>query len=182
MKRLQLYYPVRPHAVNRPWGYEDPVYEQFGFTQHNGVDLDLVPGQKIHAPIGGSVVNAGDQPEGSGIFVSIISDDQYLFDDGISAYVLIEFFHCEKILVNIGDGVTIGQLIARGDTTGRATGPHTHMQPRRVTMTKVPDASTPHAYRIHDASCVLADLDTNDANNTFDPEPYWNQRYASAGN
>ena len=179
MEKLQLYYPVNPHKINRAWGVPDPLYKQFGFDRHNGVDLNLINGQQIFAPIHSSVINVGNQPNGSGIFVSIISDDQYQFDDGKSAYVLLEFFHCQKILVNIGDTVMVGQPIALGDNTGCTTGSHTHMQPRRMNLSQVADTAGISAYRIRNVNYALMPVDINDANNTFDPESYWNKQYAN---
>lgn len=45
-------YPIKPYVVNQPWGVHDPKdYSQFGFTDHNGIDLALAPDKKIYAPI-----------------------------------------------------------------------------------------------------------------------------------
>lgn len=179
MKQFELYYPVKPHLVNRPWGFEDPLYQQFGFNRHNGVDLALVNGQEICAPMPGNIINIGNDPTGSGIFVSLVSDEQYYFSDGKTTFVLLDFFHCQRILVNIGDHVELGQTIALGDNTGITTGAHTHIQPRREYLKELPDSATVHAYRIRDINYGFTDVDTNNANNTFDPEPYWNQKYAA---
>lgn len=178
MKPLELYYPVKPHTVNRSWGFVDPIYKQFGFNRHNGVDLALVNGQEIHAPFAGTIINIGNDPSGSGIFVSIVSDCEYSFPDGKVAYVLLDFFHCQKIIVNIGDTVELGQVLALGDNTGVTTGAHTHMQPRREFLAQLPDSVTVHAYRIRNINYGFTDVDTNDANNTFDPEVFWNHKYA----
>ena len=196
MNRLSLYYPVRPHVVNRPWGFYSPQeYLPFGFTRHNGVDLNLVDGQSILAPLEAEVVNIGNEPSGGGIFVSLLSSSQYTFDDdgsdsnsnstsddgsnkGTPTFVLLDFFHCQEIKVSIGDHVAIGQLIALGDNTGVTTGSHTHMQPRRESIVPAPAGATINAYRFMGSEVCFMDFNKNDANNSFDPAPYWNGTYA----
>jgi murein DD-endopeptidase MepM/ murein hydrolase activator NlpD len=196
MNRLELYYPVRPHVVNRPWGFYSPQeYLPFGFTRHNGVDLNLVDGQSIFAPLEAEVVNIGNEPTGGGIFVSLLSSSQYGFDDvdgsnsgsnsngdGTPTFVLLDFFHCQEIKVSIGDHVAIGQLIALGDNTGVTTGSHTHMQPRRETVVPAPVGATVNTYRFMGSEVCFMDFEKNDANNSFDPAPYWNGKYADEYN
>lgn len=163
MQRLSLYFPVAPHAVNRAWGVSDPAYEAFGFTRHNGVDLALSDGQPIHAPFDCRVTEIGVEPEGSGLYVCLLSRGKHGFDDGSAARIEITFMHLSKTDLKVGMPLAVGDLVALGGHSGKATGSHTHMAPKRVRMTLL------GGYR---------DLDQNDASNTFDPEPYWNGRYA----
>ena len=158
--RLELHYPVNPHRVNQSWGIYNPVYEKFGFSRHNGIDIGLKNGQPIYCPIDAKIVKVGNQPSGGGVFVGLLSTQEYQFDDGKSAYVLIDFLHCQSIEVNEGQLVLTGDFIAFGDNTGFSTGSHTHMQCRRVTKD-------------------LTSIDSNDANNTFDQSLYWNGYYAT---
>jgi murein DD-endopeptidase MepM/ murein hydrolase activator NlpD len=163
MRRLSLYFPVTPHVVNRAWGVPDALYHEFGFVRHNGIDLALAHGQPIHAPFDCRVTEAGNEPEGSGLYVCLLSRGKHAFDDGIEARVEITFMHLSSTPVRVGARLSVGAVVALGGNTGRSTGPHTHMAPKRVRMTFL------GGYR---------DLDTNDAANTFDPEPYWVGRYA----
>ena len=110
------------------------------------------------------------------IFLGFLTTDKWLFDDGKEAYVLLDFLHCAKLLVKEGDTVKTGQPIALADNTGFTTGPHLHIQPRRVVFINGAP-NTISAYRF-DNGGAWVDLDKNDANNSFDPEPYWNKRYA----
>jgi murein DD-endopeptidase MepM/ murein hydrolase activator NlpD len=162
MKKLSLYYPVSPHIVNRDWGVIDPVYQEYGFKRHNGTDLALSEGQEIRAPFDGKVTLVGSQPDGSGNYVCILSSAAYAFDDGRVARVELTFMHLKESVVAHGMKVAVGDLIAHGGRTGRATGTHLHLAPKRV-------KGGLFGYR---------DLDRNDADNTFDPAPYWNGMHA----
>lgn len=162
MSTLSLCYPVAPHRVNRAWGVTDPLYAEYGFKKHNGVDLALSDGQDVRAPFDCKVTLVGSQPKGSGNFVCVVSREKYEFADGISAHVEMTFMHLKESKVHPGQRLGIGDLVALGGKTGRTTGAHLHLAPKRVKKSLL-------GYR---------DLDQNDADNTFDPEPYWNGTYA----
>ncbi|MDQ1299746.1 MAG: hypothetical protein QG636_414 [Patescibacteria group bacterium] len=164
MKRLGLYYPVTPHVTNRAWGIPDAAYQEFGFTRHNGVDLALSTGQPIHAPFGCRVTKIGNEPNGSGLYVCLLSRRKFRFDDGDTAHVEITFMHLSEVRTTVGTRLSIGDVLARGGDTGRASGSHTHMAPKRVRVNLF------GGYR---------EKDKNEANGTFDPEPYWNGILAS---
>lgn len=161
MSVLKLFYPVKPYIVNRGWGVLDPVYNQFGFARHNGVDLALSHGQLILAPFSCRVVKVGNQPGGSGNYVCLLSTDAYDFSDGVF-HIEITFMHLLDSIASVGDELVAGNPIARGDSTGFSTGNHTHMAPKRVTL----------------VSGGYVEADHNDAKDTFDPEPYWSGEYA----
>ena len=165
MTKLELFYPAKPYRVTQGWGIFNPAYQQFGFTRHNGEDFALGADAKLYAPIRGTVVKTGNQQSGGGIFLGIMSDDVY--DDG--ARVLIDLLHCQELLIKEGDHVEVGDVVAIADNTGFSTGPHTHGQYRRIVgwNGKIGDALS------------FSLVDTNDANNSFDPRPFWNGYYAT---
>lgn len=163
MKRtLSLSYPVRPHRVTRAWGVPDILYRAFGFERHNGIDIAVTEGQEVRAPMNGKVTLVGNQPKGSGIFLCLLSDEAYDFPDGKRAHVELTFMHLSETTAPEGARIREGDLIARGGNTGRSTGAHLHLAPKRVKRGII-------GYR---------DFDKNDANNTFDPDTYWNGIYA----
>jgi murein DD-endopeptidase MepM/ murein hydrolase activator NlpD len=171
------YIPVKPLKLNQPWGTYDPKdYDQFGFTRHNGVDAAISADSIIRAPFNGVVFQNGNQPNGGGIYTGFLSDDIFDFDafdcvtpEGVaihfpamSCHVLMDFLHLKSISAQPGLEYKAGDVLAIQDNTGFSTGPHTHIQPRRVSY----DGKT------------LTFLDTNDAHGSFDPTAFWNGIYA----
>lgn len=159
MQRLTLYFPAMPYVVNRAWGIPDPLYEEFGFTLHNGIDLAVTDGQPLFTPFDCRVTRIGNEPNGSGLYVCLLSRGKHAFDDGKNARVEITFMHLSEVCVTAGTVLSVGEVFGLGGHTGRTSGSHTHMAPKRVRMGLL------GGYK---------DRDRNDANNTFDPEPYWN--------
>ena len=87
---------------------------------HKGIDLGCRIGTKVHSARSGKVVFSG-------------------YEDGYGNLVIIEhefgynsyYGHLSKILVNTGDTVKTGSLIALSGNTGRSTGPHLHFEIRK---------------------------------------------------
>lgn len=146
--------PIKPMVITQVWGvYRPNIYEQFGFTRHNGTDYAQTSTKLISSPLDGVVVKVDNRPTGAGIYVSLC-DGANLFD----------FLHCESILVQEGQKVSVGQPIAIQDNTGFSTGPHTHIQVRPVDN--------------WDGFQQCRVIMKNDANNSADPETLWSQDYA----
>lgn len=150
MPELSLYYPVAPHHETRAWGVREARVHR-----HNGVDLALEADQAIRAPFACTVWLAGSRPGASEQFVSLLSKESYRFPDGVTCKVELTLIHLKDVRVREGDKLSAGDLIAHG------TGSHLHIAPKRVK----------NGWFGH------RDLDRNDADNTFDPTPYWNGVY-----
>lgn len=149
---------VSPWRVTQAWGVYDPkTYSQFGFTRHNGIDVALGTGSIVNVPFDCVVARKGYEPNGGGIYVGVISTQEYDFDDGVRCKVLVDSLHLKQIIATEGEFLKQGQQVAIGDNTGVTTGPHTHFQFRRVSW----DGK------------LITSLDKNDANNSFDPMPYF---------
>lgn len=164
--RFSLAFPAKPFRLTQAWGIYNPAYEQFGFTRHNGVDVALGADKKLYAPCDGTIVRMGNQPTGGGIYLGLMTE-KWDWPEG-PFRVLLDFLHCERLLVTEGQQVKLGDVLAVADNTGFSTGQHTHIQPRRV------------SYWNGQVGELLAwtPLDHNDANNSFDPLPFFNGRYA----
>ena len=167
--KLTFSHPVKPHNVTKVWGVVDPKYVQMNlpFTRHNGIDIRLTVGQLIYAPFDCRVTVTELDPtkNPSGVFICLLSDNEYDFDDGKRASIEITFMHCSGLLVQKGQSIKLGQAVALGGNTGNSDGPHTHMQPIRVRVN--PDGS-------YDA--IDDDVDVY---RTFDPEPYFDSTFAA---
>ncbi len=85
---------------------------------HRGVDIAAPTGQPILAPAKGTVRFAGNKEGGYGYTVEI--DHGYGY--------LTRFAHASRLLVNSGERVQRGQLIALVGATGRTTGAHLHYE------------------------------------------------------
>jgi murein DD-endopeptidase MepM/ murein hydrolase activator NlpD len=175
-------WPIKPYIQNQAWGVLDPKdYSQFGFTRHNGIDMRLSPDRTIYAPFDYTVVRVGTrengqwQPNGGGIFVGILSEpidfpaftnttpNGVVVQFAAGTYrVLLDMLHLDHVLVKEGATGHTGDLVAICDNTGFSTGPHCHTQWRRVNW----DGKT------------ATTVDVNDANNSFDPTPFWDGFYS----
>ncbi len=80
---------------------------------HGGIDLADKAGTKIHASASGTVVEATDFA-GYGLTILIDHGNGYQS----------RYSHCSALLVEEGDEVTQGQVIATMGATGRVTGVH----------------------------------------------------------
>lgn len=80
---------------------------------HQGIDLADKPNTKIHAAASGTIVEADDYG-GYGLTLLIDHGNGYQ----------TRYSHCSSFLVDVGDEVTQGQIIATMGATGKVTGVH----------------------------------------------------------
>ena len=107
---------VLPGRVSSAYGWrQDPIDASMKF--HKGMDIALPHGHAVPAPREGRVVFAGEQP-GYGMTVIVEHESQ----------MKTRYAHLSEIAVKAGDDVTPGQLLGKVGATGRATGPHLHLE------------------------------------------------------
>lgn len=157
--KLELFYPIKPYIVNQPWGVKNDFYKQFGFSQHNGVDIRNFG--KLYAELDCEYYRTLWQPNGGGLTLGVLSTNTYDFPDG-QYRILIDYLHLERLILQPNQKAKVGELIAIPDNTGVTTGPHCHIQYRRVKVN----------------GAIVTNADKNQANGSFDPEPYRNGWYA----
>jgi len=87
---------------------------------HTGADITASYGSPVKATADG-IVNEAGWAGGYGYTVKIYHRD------GIETL----YAHCSKLLVNVGDKVKRGQIIAKAGATGTATHSHVHYEVRR---------------------------------------------------
>ncbi len=132
------------------WPADGWITSRYGFRQsplpgaqtfHTGIDIAAAYGTPVRAAADGIVLSAGYR-EAYGYTVEI--------DHGFGFGTL--YAHLSRILVEEGDHVRRGDLIARMGATGRATGPHLHFEVHRD---GVPD--DPEDYLIDEFADPLVD-------------------------
>jgi len=89
--------------------------------RNNGINIAAAVGTPIHASAAGTISYAGNELRGYGNLVLIKHDDGY-----VTAYA-----HAERIVVQRGDTVTKGQVIAYAGSTGDVTTPQLHFEIRK---------------------------------------------------
>ncbi len=119
--------PISNTVVTAPYGdarsYNDGPIEIY----HTGVDFSGGIGTKIFAPASGTVVISD---------TLTLRGNTLVINHGLG--VMTGYYHLSNILVEEGEGVTTGQVIAEGGSTGLSTGPHLHWDLRIHNVTVDP--------------------------------------------
>ena len=92
--------------------------------QNEGIDYAVPEGTDIRAAEVGTVVFSGNDRKGYGNLLLVRHANGF-----ITAYA-----HASELLVNTGDAVQRGQVIARVGQTGNTQGPRLHFEIRRGTV------------------------------------------------
>ena len=114
-EKVDIQMPLEGRISSGFGGRRDPI--QGGHRHHDGIDIAAPRGTPIAAAAAGTVVFAG-RKGGYGNMVEIEHPDGRHTRYG----------HAECIMVNPGDKVEDGQMIATVGSTGRSTGPHLHFE------------------------------------------------------
>lgn len=113
----------RDEGITLVWPVEGPVISTFGQRSrgwHAGIDITAEMGSQVYAAAAGTVVYSG-WIRAYGQVVKIQHSNGF-----ITLYA-----HNQKNLVEVGEDVEAGQLIATVGRSGHATGPHVHFEVRR---------------------------------------------------
>jgi len=111
--------PVKTAAFTSGYGVRSDPFRG-GHAMHAGIDLAGPYGTPIYATADGTVERAGWNNGGYGNLIEL--------DHGRG--IETRYGHLSKILINAGDQVKRGQLIAYMGSTGRSTGSHLHYEVR----------------------------------------------------
>lgn len=96
----------------------DPISHRL--KNHTGMDMAVPTGTPIRAALPGTVTVSKYNAGGYGYYVMI--------DHGSGLATL--YGHCSSLLVQAGQTVEAGDIIALSGSTGRSTGPHLHFEVR----------------------------------------------------
>jgi murein DD-endopeptidase MepM/ murein hydrolase activator NlpD len=113
-------WPVQSRNVVSEFGYRTNPFTGRGLERHDGLDVSVPIGTRIYSTAYGVVTQAGWNSGGYGYVVVI--------DHGYDYSTL--YAHNSVVLVEVGDEVTRGQLIALSGNTGRSAAPHCHYEVR----------------------------------------------------
>lgn len=120
------------HAYHYPYKGSIHPRGKFGPRRrrpHRGVDLPLKTGDPIYATFNGRVRISQYNRGGYGNLVVI------RHDNGLETY----YGHLSERMVTPGQWVEAGQIIGKGGSTGRSTGPHLHFETRYYGQTFDPE-------------------------------------------
>lgn len=85
---------------------------------HAGTDYGAPEGTPLSYSVGGTVTRIGNDPAGYGRWVEVV------LDNGLRSMVA----HLDRVEVALGQRFAANQLLAYTGSTGRSTGPHTHVE------------------------------------------------------
>jgi len=94
-----------------------PRVTNVGSSNHRGIDINSRHGSPIFAADGGEVIASG-WANAFGLMIKIRHDNG----------MVTLYAHCSELLVDVGDRVSQGQVIARMGRTGVASGVHLHFE------------------------------------------------------
>jgi len=103
-------------------------YKSVGLLSHNGQDIPIYHGEPIYFPVSAETTwTAYTEVDGAGgLGVDVFSDTPVLLKDGRREYVKFRFWHLKSFNVYDGQKVSMGTMIARGDSTGASSADHLH--------------------------------------------------------
>lgn len=120
---------VKPYLDNYPtrwpvWGivtsehsYRANPFSNSGSEYHEGVDIAADTGTNVRATGGGRV-----------IYADWYSSYGYMVNISHGFGIVTRYAHNSELLVEVGDYVERGDVIAKSGNTGRSTGPHVHYE------------------------------------------------------
>lgn len=117
---------VLEDAVGMVWPLVGQITSRFGWRRlyiggtnmHYGLDIDGDRGDPIRSATSGTVTFAGWRGGFGNLVIVEQGDTEYFYA------------HASSVVVEVGERVVPGQLLARVGATGNATGPHLHFEIR----------------------------------------------------
>lgn len=114
------------------WGRRhDPITHRWRY--HKGLDIGAPEGTEVRSMWNGKVIKTGSMPRGYGNYIRIES-----------GHFQVLYAHLDKILVGEGATVSHGDPVGLVGQSGRATGPHLHIEVQRGRRRVDPDHYLKH--------------------------------------
>lgn len=129
-------------SLDFDWPGNGRVISSFGATsngaRNDGINIAMTRGAPIRAAASGTVTYSGDELKDYGNLLLIRHDDGY-----VTAYA-----HADRLLVQRGDVVSRGQVIAYAGQTGDVSSPQLHFEIRKGTAPVDPDTLLPASPKV----------------------------------
>ena len=121
----KIYIPSRSYKPDLffIWPLRGRITKTFNIKslkQHHGIDIAVAQGTEVVAAQGGKIIFQGKQ-EGYGNMIVVRHDSEFS----------TIYAHNRVNLVEVGQRVCQGEIIAKVGSTGNSTGPHLHFEIRR---------------------------------------------------
>ena len=112
---LNIHFPLRMDSlvINSKYGMRR-------WRWHHGIDVDIELGEDIYAIMDGVIRIAKYDRRGYGYYILV------RHSNGLESL----YGHLREFTVQVGQEVKAGQVIGKGGSTGRSTGPHLHFETR----------------------------------------------------
>ncbi len=107
--------PVEGGRISTEYGETRYTNDNVVASRHSGIDFALPTGTPVYASQSGIVTLAEEL---------IITGNTLFIDHGFG--LISQYYHLDKIYVESGQKVKVGDLVAEIGTTGYSTGPHLH--------------------------------------------------------
>ncbi|MBE6738693.1 MAG: M23 family metallopeptidase [Ruminococcaceae bacterium] len=112
-------HPLKSGRISSHFGIRNDPFDNH-LAKHEGTDIAAPKGTEIIAAAGGTVSYIGYDDDGYGKYFKISHSED----------VLTLYAHCSEILVEKGQQIKAGEVVALVGSTGQSTGNHLHFEIR----------------------------------------------------
>lgn len=134
---IRQFAPIAPNGseiyISQLYGQNPQVYQKFGMTGHDGIDIAAPKGTPVHAPHNGYIVECVAKDTGYGLRVQLYFEDtdyNWLVING--HFDRANFEEIAYDLNNRQHPVKEGDIIGWVNSTGFSTGNHDHLGVRQL--------------------------------------------------
>lgn len=134
---IRKFAPIAPNGseiyISQLYGKNPQIYQKFGMTGHDGIDIAAPKGTRVNAAADGWIIECVEKDTGYGLRVVIFHEDKDF--NWLTIYGHFSDTELNDIIYNINNRaypVKEGQKIGEVGTTGFSTGNHLHFGLRQL--------------------------------------------------
>jgi hypothetical protein len=131
---VELVHPLPAAVITQHWGENGENYARFGMWGHNGCDLG---GRPLRTPVrsmADGVVAYSDFDAGYGFYVRVGHRD-------LDCYIV--YCHLDEMGARAGTRLDAGETVGLLGSSGNSTGPHLHIEVRKMNLDGTYSEDTP---------------------------------------